>query len=514
MQSFLKNIVQNFMVCVIMKWVMEMTTKEYLNLIDKVNENGKYKADWSSLSQHKVPEWYMHDKLGVFIHWGVYSVPAFGCEWYSRGMYEKGSREFKHHRKTWGEQKDFGYKDFIPMFKGEKFNATEWVSLFKKAGVKYVMPVAEHHDGFAMYDTQFNRWNAKEMGPCRDIIGELKTECEKHSLEFCASSHRAEHYFFMNPGRLCESDVNDEKYSDFYGPAVYCEEFDPAIIHQTTADTYSTGASTEWLEDWLVRTCELIDKYQPSVLYFDWWIHNHSFKPYLKKLAAYYYNRAEEWGKEVTINYKHEAFPPNVATFDVERGALTGISPIYWQTDTAIGKHSWGYRFDNEYKSARQVICDLVDIVSKNGNLLINIGPKADGTITDEETEVLLTMGEWLSVNGEGIYGTTFWKQFGEGEVNAVDGFFKDGDEKQFTTEDFRFTYKYGYLYAFQMRPSKTVSIKTLKKHIPHDYLIESIELLGSDEKIDYSRDENSLKITLKTEIENDLPICFKIKIG
>ena len=491
-----------------------MKTKEYMNLIDKVNENGKYKADWSSLSQHKVPEWYMHDKLGVFIHWGVYSVPAFGCEWYSRGMYEKGTREFEHHRKTWGEQKDFGYKDFIPMFKAEKFNAAEWVTLFKKAGMKYVMPVAEHHDGFAMYDTQFNRWNAKEMGPCRDVIGELKAECEKQGLEFCASSHRAEHYFFMNPGRLCESDVNDEKYSDFYGPAFYCEEFDPAIIHQTTADTYSTGASTEWLEDWLVRTCELIDKYQPSVLYFDWWIHNHSFKPYLKKLAAYYYNRAEEWGKEVTINYKHEAFPPNVATFDVERGALTGISPIYWQTDTAIGKHSWGYRFDNDYKSARQVICDLVDIVSKNGNLLINIGPKSDGTITAEETEVLLTMGEWLSVNGEGIYGTTFWKQFGEGEVNAVDGFFKDGDEKQFTTEDFRFTYKNGYLYAFQMRPSNTVNIKTLKKHIPHDYLIESIELLGSDEKIDCSRDENSLKIEIKGEIKNDLPICFKIKIG
>ncbi len=491
-----------------------MKTKEYLNLIDKVNENGKYKADWSSLSQHKVPEWYMHDKLGVFIHWGVYSVPAFGCEWYSRGMYEKGTREFEHHRKTWGEQKDFGYKDFIPMFKAEKFNAAEWVTLFKKAGMKYVMPIAEHHDGFAMYDTQFNRWNAKEMGPCRDVIGELKAECEKQGLKFCASSHRAEHYFFMNPGRLCESDVNDEKYSDFYGTAFYCEEFDPAIIHQTTADTYSTGASTEWLEDWLVRTCELIDKYQPSVLYFDWWIHNHSFKPYLKKLAAYYYNRAEEWGKEVTINYKHEAFPPNVATFDVERGALTGISPIYWQTDTAIGKHSWGYRFDNEYKSARQVICDLVDIVSKNGNLLINIGPKADGTITAEETEVLLTMGEWLSVNGEGVYGTTFWKQFGEGEVNAVDGFFKDGDEKQFTTEDFRFTYKNGYLYAFQMRPSKTVNIKTLRKHIPHDYLIESVELLGSDEKIDYSRDENSLKIELKGEFKNDLPICFKIKIG
>jgi alpha-L-fucosidase len=352
------------------------------------------------------------------------------------------------------------------------------------------------------------------MGPMRDVVGELKAECEKQGLELCASTHRAEHYFFMNPGRLCDSDINDEKYVDFYGPAVYCEEFDPAIIHITTADTYSKGASKEWLEDWLVRTCEIIDKYQPSVLYFDWWIHNHSFKPYLKKLAAYYYNRAEEWGKEVTINYKHEAFPPNVATFDVERGALSGISPIYWQTDTAIGKLSWGYRFDNEYKSARQVICDLVDIVSKNGNLLINIGPKADGTVTDEETEVLLTMGEWLGVNGEGIYGTTYWKQFGEGTVNAEDGFFKDGDEKQFTTEDFRFTYKNGYLYAFQMRPSKTVKIKTLRKHIPHDYLIESVELLGSDEKITFDRNEECLEISINSELKNDLPICFKIEIG
>ncbi len=491
-----------------------MTHQEYLDQIDKVIENGRYKADWSSLSHHKTPDWFVNDKFGIFIHWGVYSVPAYGCEWYSRGMYDKDAKDFEYHRKTYGEQKDFGYKDFIPMFRAEKFDAGKWVSLFKKAGVKYVMPVAEHHDGFAIYDTAFNRWNAKEMGPCRDVVGEIKTECEKQELTFCASTHRAEHYFFMNPGRLCDSDVNDDNYRDFYGPAVYCEEFDPAIIHSTTADTYSKGASQEWLEDWLVRTCEIIDKYQPQIIYFDWWIHNHSFKPYLKKLAAYYYNRAEEWQKEVTINYKHEAFPPTVATFDVERGALTGISPIPWQTDTAIGKLSWGYRSDNEYKSARQIICDLIDIVSKNGNLLLNIGPKADGTITDEETQVLLDIGKWLEVNGEGIYGTTFWKQFGEGEVNAEEGFFKDGDEKQFTTEDFRFTYKNGYLYVFQMRPSKTVKIRTLRKHNPHDYLIESIKLLGSEETIDFLRNAEHLEITLKNEPETDLPICFKMEIG
>lgn len=491
-----------------------MTVKEYLDLIDQVNENGRFKPDWTSLCNHKVPDWYKQDKLGVFIHWGIYSVPAFGNEWYSRGMYDKKVREFEHHRKTYGDQKDFGYKDFIPMFKAEKFDAKEWTSLFKKAGIKYVMPVAEHHDGFAMYETQFNRWNAKEMGPCRDVVGELKSECEKEGLTFCASTHRAEHYFFMNLGRTFDSDVNDEAYSDFYGPAVYCDELGSELLGVTTEDTYSVGATKEWLEDWLVRTCELIDKYQPTVLYFDWWIHNHSFKPYLKKLAAYYYNRAEEWGKEVTINHKHEAFPPTVAVFDVERGALSGISPLYWQTDTAIGKCSWGYRKDNEYKSARQVICDLIDIVSKNGNLLINIGPKADGTITDEETEVLLTMGKWLETNGEGIYGTTFWKQFGEGEINAEEGFFKDGDEKAFTEKDFRFTYKDGYLYVFQMRPSQSIEIKTLKKHNPHDYLIESISLLGSDEEISYVRDEESLKITLKNKPETNLPLCFKMEIG
>lgn len=491
-----------------------MTLQKYLEQIDELIAKGKYKDNWQSLSQHKTPEWFTNNKFGIFIHWGVYSVPGYGNEWYSRSMYDKNVREFEYHRKTYGDQKNFGYKDFIPMFKAEKFNAEEWIDLFKKSGAKYVMPVAEHHDGFAMYETEYNRWNSKNIGPQIDVVGELKKACDKNGLIFCASTHRAEHYFFMNPGRTFDSDVNDEEYADFYGPAVYCDEFDPAIIHTTTADTYSKGASKEWLEDWLVRTCEIIDKYQPQIIYFDWWIHNHSFKPYLKKLAAYYYNRAEEWGKEVTINYKHEAFPPNVATFDIERGALTGISPIPWQTDTAIGKCSWGYRFDNDYKPARQIICDLIDIVSKNGNLLLNIGPKADGTITDEETQVLLDMGKWLKINGEGIYGTTFWKTFGEGEVNAEDGFFKDGDEKTFTEKDFRFTYKDCYLYAFQMRPNnEDVKIKTLAKRNPHDFLIEDIELLGSG-KVEFDRNEDSLTIKLPEKLDSDLPICFKIEIG
>lgn len=489
-----------------------MTKQEYLNQIDRVIENGKYKDSWQSLASHKTPEWYYQGKFGIFIHWGIYSVPAFGNEWYARGMYDINHREFGHHVTTYGNQDKFGYKDFIPMFKAEKFNAEKWAELFKKSGAKFVMPVCEHHDGFAMYDTEFNRWNAKNMGPCRDVAGELKTACEKENLTFCASTHRAEHYFFMNMGRTFNSDVNDEKYADFYGPAYHCPELDSDAIHATTADTYSLGASTEWLEDWLVRTCELIDKYQPQILYFDWWIHNHSFKPYLKKLTAYYYNRAEEWGKEVTINYKHEAFPPTVATFDVERGALTGISPVPWQTDTAIGKKSWGYIADNEYKSAKQIICDLIDIVSKNGMLLLNIGPKSDGTITNEETAVLLRIGEWLGVNGEAIYSTVPWRGFGEGEVNAEEGFFKDSAEKPYTESDFRFTYKNGVIYAFQMKPGSTAVIKSLRQE-KHDFIIKSVTLLGDNKELKYDRDENKMIIHPEKQFGAELPICYRIEI-
>ena len=264
-----------------------MNHKEYLKLIDDTIANGSYKDNWTSLSNHKTPEWYYKAKFGIFIHWGIYSVPAYGSEWYSRAMYDPNHSEYEYHRKNFGSQKDFGYKDFIPMFKGEKFDAEEWVNLFKESGAKYVMPVCEHHDGFAMYNTQFNRWNAVKMGPCRDIAEELKKACENNGLTFCASTHRAEHYFFMNMGRAFDSDVTDEKYRDFYGPAFLCPELYGDELHRTTADTFSPIVpTTEWLEDWLVRTCELIDKYQPAILYFDWWIHNAAFKPYLKKLCS------------------------------------------------------------------------------------------------------------------------------------------------------------------------------------------------------------------------------------
>lgn len=491
-----------------------MNIVEYSKVIDDVIKEGKYKDNLASLANHKAPDWFTNGKFGIFIHWGVFSVPAYGNEWYPRAMYDKNHREFNHHIETYGSHKNFGYKDFIPMFKAEKFDANAWIDLFVKSGAKYVMPVAEHHDGYAMYDTEFNQYNAKKTGPKVDVLGEIKKACESRGLVFTASSHRAEHFFFMNMGRTFDSDVNDEKYQDFYGPAFYCKEFDSDCIHKTTADAESMPPTKEYMEDWLVRTCEIVDKYQPKIVYFDWWIHNKGFKPYLKKFAAYYYNRAVEWGQEVTINYKHEAFAPTVGTFDVERGALTGISPTPWQTDTAVAKNSWCYTEENCYKTTYQIICDLIDIVSKNGNLLLNIGPKSDGTISEEETKILLEIGHWLSINGEGIYGTTYWQTFGEGSTNTQEGFFKDNDEKPFTNEDFRFTYKQGVIYAFQMKPIKqgSVLIKTFAQ-TNRSFIIKSVEALGDSVIDSYERNSQGLIINLSSENKSVLPTCFKITL-
>lgn len=490
-----------------------MTQNEYLKVIDEVIKNGPYSDTWESLSGRKTPDWYYNGKFGIFIHWGIYSVPAFGNEWYSRNMYVEGSKEYKHHLETYGTHKEFGYKDFIPMFKGELFDGAAWVELFKKAGAKFVMPVAEHHDGFAMYDTEFNRWNAKNMGPKQDIVGALKAECEKNGLVFCASTHRAEHYFFMNGGRTFESDVNDKAYEDFYGPAFYNKKLDGDSLHLTCEKIDEIGPDDTYLEDWLCRTCELIDRYQPKIVYFDWWIQNNAFKPYLRKLAAYYYNRAAEWGEEVTIDYKHHAYPPTTATYDVERGGLDGISPVPWQTDTAIGNTSWGYTKDNDFKTTYEIVTTLIDVVSKNGMLLLNVGPKSDGTITDEETAILLETGAWLSENGEGIYETSPWRVYNEGSHKTGSGMFSEG-RIDYDDKDFRFTYKKGVVYAFQMGKPKTTDVTIQAFHSDRCGCgVKAVSTLGVNHVKDFALDKKGLHVTLDEKIASELPVCYKLEL-
>jgi len=481
-------------------WCGDKHTENSLNTIDQVVASGPFQAAWESLAQYTIPAWYQDGKFGIFIHWGVYSVPAFGNEWYPRNMYVQGSDELKHHVEAYGPQSRFGYKDFIPQLNGKKFNADEWAEVFEKSGARYVVPVAEHHDGFAMYDCAFSAWSAVNMGPRRDIIGELAAATRRQGLVFGLSSHRAEHWWFFNGGMTFDSDVQDPRYASFYGPA-QPKEMQP---DQT------------FLDDWLMRTCELVDKYQPQLVWFDWWIEEPAFKPYLQKFAAYYYNRGAQWSRDVAINYKNQAFPEGVAVFDVERGQLGGIRPIFWQTDTSISKNSWGYVQNQDYKRAGDLVGDLVDIVSKNGALLLNVGPRPDGTLPEPEQRILLEIGQWLAVNGEAIYGTRPWKVFGEGPTTVIEGSFSDTKRTAFTGQDIRFTTKGDTLYAIALAwPGERLVIKSLGKSMSlWDREISNICLLGHEGQLEWSRDESGLTVKLPERKPCDHAFALKITGG
>ena len=461
----------------------------------RVPAQNPFQPNWPSLNHYTVPDWYRDAKFGIFIHWGVYSVPSYGNEWYPREMYKQGTDIYKHHIATYGTQDKFGYKDFIPMFKAEKFDPDQWAELFKKAGAKYVVPVAEHHDGFAMYKTSLSKWNAYDMGPHRDIIGELATAVRKQDLVFGLSSHRLEHWFFMNEGRKFNSDVNDPRYADFYGPARGEKD----------------SLAPEHMNDWLLRSVELVDKYQPQVFWFDWWIEQPAMEPYRKTFAAYYYNKAAQWNKGVVLNYKNKSFPDSAAVLDIERGKLEGIRDLPWQTDDAVGFKSWGYIEGESYKSPQYIVDELIDIVNKNGNLLRNLGHKPDGTIPEAQQQLLLAIGEWLRVNGEAIYETRPWKKFGEGPTENIGGSFIDSKVKAFTAQDIRFTTRGEKLYAITLaRPSTKLIVHSL---VDSAGRIKSVELVGSGEKLKWKQSAEGLQIALPKQFPSAYAAVFRISL-
>jgi len=455
---------------------------------------GPYEPTWESLSQYRVPEWFKDAKLGIFIHWGVYAVPAFGNEWYPRNMYRRDRLEYVHHLKTWGPHKRFGYKDFIPMFKAERWDPVAWCDLFERAGARYIVPVAEHHDGFPMYDCSFTNWNAARMGPCRDVIAELAREVRGRGLKFGVSSHRAFNWRYYTFAE--DSDTSDPDFYKLYG-----------VPHPEEAPV-----SYEFILDWYARTRELVDRFSPDVLWFDFGWHRDEFGPWRPRVAAYYYNHALTYGYEPVLQYKAK-LPDDVAVLDIERGKLNDIRPHYWQTDTSVSYKSWGYIEDDEFKSVTDIVHDLVDIVSKHGNLLLNVGPRADGTIPEEAAEVLLGLGRWLEVNGEAIYGTRHWRIYGEGPTEVSTTQFRERERCPFTAQDIRFTTKGDVLYAICLGwPEGQCLIRSLGLTGPAGAgAVRAVSLLGSDAPLSWSQDVDGLRIQMPAQKPCEHAYAFRI---
>lgn len=460
---------------------------------------GPVKPTWDSLKEnYKVPSWFRGAKFGIFMHFGIFSVPAHGNEWYEKFLYAGGNDSVLKvlggndlalgantgpnstrawHTEHFGPPEKFGYKDFIPMFKAEHFDADAWAALYQKAGARYVMPGAQHHENFAMWDSKVTPFNSMQMGPKRDVIGELAAAVRKHGMKVGVANHGIENFEFINPpAELAEKmkqekvDLYDPQWADFYN---YADR--------------SNAAMKRFLVNWYERNVELIDKYQPDLIYFDNGVDQRHIDPLKLQIAAYYYNRARSWGKEVSFTIKKAAFAPsgtNIKTIasilDFEGGPPDGIRGGSWVVDRPIGTRSWGYVDGLKANSPQTVIGWLVDTVSKNGTLLLNVSPKADGTIPQDQQDTLLAIGKWLETNGEAIYDTHAWTQFQE------------------TGEDhIYFTVKERDLYAIVMGKSagSEVVISSLPQGGPAGSG-RSVSLLGGG-ALHFKQDTAGLRVTL-----------------
>ena len=416
--------------------------------------DGPYEPTWESLREYKeVPKWLRDGKFGIYTHWGPYAVHAYGSNttWYSFGLYADPEGEARQHfENTFGKlTPDFGYKDLIPLFTAEKFDADEWAELFEKAGAKFAGPVAEHHDGFAMWPTKYSEWNAANMGPKRDVVGEFAAAVRKRDMKFVTAFHHAANWFFF-PVTDEQYDTGDPKNSGLYG-----QRHAPRALR-----------NQEFLDEWYGKIIEVIDGYSPDFIWFDFALDSIA-EGYVKDFLAYYYNHATEKGKEVVVTYKGNDIVPATGIRDLELGQESGLTYHEWITDSTVDdRGAWGFANDLIFKPPNRVIDNLVDRVSKNGYLLLNVGPKPDGTIPEEARALLLEMGAWLDVNGEGIYGTSPWIIAGEGPTNlgeATEIGFNEADT-MYTSEDIRFTVKGDTIYAtFLDWPGEKAVIKTLR---------------------------------------------------
>ncbi len=438
-----------------------------------------YSPEWESLARYEVPAWFQDAKFGIFIHWGVYSVPAYKGEWYPRNIYRSQGPHQEHHIETYGPLDKFGYKDFIPMFKAVRWDPVQWAELFKQSGARYVVPVAEHHDGFAMYDCSHTPYNAVNMGPKRDVVGELMAECRKIGLKAGVSSHRAFNW-------------------EYYAQEEGFDTYDPAYEKLYGKRRAQPWPDKDFVNDWYLRTLELAVKYEPDIFWFDFYLDQPELREARYRFAADYYNLSVGWGKDVVLQYKYDIYHPSIGVLDIERGKLSGIQRKSWQTDTAVSFRGWCYITEPDYKDSALLVHDLIDIVSKNGNLLLNVGPKPDGTIPSEQQDILRNIGDWLRVNGPALYGTRPWVRFGEGPTQTAEGAHQEHKNKGGTADDYRFTIKGDTLYAHCLGwPQEAFVIKSLGRTATKDQglKIKQVSVLGSDGAVKWQQTVDVLRV-------------------
>lgn len=477
-----------------------------------------YQPTWKSLCSHAVPEWFRDAKFGIYTHWGPYTVPAYGGNsealcgrgsyngaWYPRYMYDPNHSNGIYHAKTYGDPSTFGYKDLIPLWTAEKFDPEEWVDLFKDAGARFVGPTSQLHDGFALWDSKVNRWNSRAMGPKRDIMGEIAGAARGAGLRFVATFHHAYQWFFYQLARGKGLDLDDPAFEDLYIRAHSEKDMPDKAYH----------------DRWRDQIFEVIDQYSPDLIWFDFclkWIRD----DYKREFLAYYFNRAAKKGQDVVVTYKNEDLPAGSGVFDLEVGKMNDLCLFPWLTDTSVDcvpRGNWAYSRSAAFKSPERIIHNLVDMVSKNGQLLLNVGPRADGSIPEGARQVLKKVGAWLRINGEAIYNTRPWYVAGEGPTkSAVDmskgGHFNETGEPRYCAHDIRFTAGGGALYATCLGvPGDEVFINTFKERV-HPDAIRQVTMLGVEGPLAWRHDpDEGLIIQAPRRKPSEYANTFKIEM-
>lgn len=465
----------------------------------------KYEATWESVKTHQTPNWFLDAKFGIYFHWGPYSVPAYKTEWYSHYMYVKDHPIHKYHVEKYGPLNEFGYKDFIPMFTAKNFNADEWVSLFQKAGAKFVGPVTEHADGYAMWDSKLTNWDAMDMGPKRDIVGEMEKAIRKTNMKFITTFHHQWLWSWYSTWDKT-TDASNPEFEDLYGPKLDSSEF----IGSEEFPTYM--AHDQFANRWITRLKEVIDKYNPDLIYFDNKM-NILEEKYRLEFLQYYYNHADKRDQDVVVTYKAKDLQVGAGVLDLERARMSDKKDFPWLTDDSMDWGSWCHVMDPDYKSTNRMIDFLVDVVSKNGGVLLNVTPTAEGEIPQPVQDRLLEIGEWFKINGEAIYGTRPFKIYGEGPQKIVEGHLSERQNTEAVAEDIRFTTKGDVLYAFALDwPKDKMVIHSLGKNTGNlDKQINRIRVLGSDEELTWKHEEDQLAIDLPAEKPGAHAFAFKI---